>query len=221
MFDLTALGWCRPGLRMDSTLCPVYMGTCAASLTAPSHIPVIQALPHEDHFLLPVRYQPLCVHMCVCVCIWGREGGRGSLPFSSTLADSSRLLACFPAHKAPPGSGYGHDWNTRPHLRVQTEGGASFIWEVISQCFCQNNWKYSCFIEPIYSLRLLSGKQITQRQSYSELLPNMLGTAHFSASEPITWVSWYLLAETIFPIGPQQQSFASSSQRGALVYVLG
>lgn len=88
MFDLTALGWCRPGLRMDSTLCPVYMGTCAASLTAPSHIPVIQALPHEDHFLLPVRYQPLCVHMCVCV--YMREGGREGVP--SLLLHPGRLL---------------------------------------------------------------------------------------------------------------------------------
>lgn len=32
------------------------MGTCAFSLTAPSHIPVIKALPHAGNFLLPARF---------------------------------------------------------------------------------------------------------------------------------------------------------------------
>lgn len=42
-------GWCGcgPGLRVDSTLGPVYMGACATWLTAPSYVPLIKALPQR------------------------------------------------------------------------------------------------------------------------------------------------------------------------------
>lgn len=54
------MGRTSSGLRTDSTLLrPVYMGTCAPSLTAPSHIPIIKALPQADNFLLPARLQLL------------------------------------------------------------------------------------------------------------------------------------------------------------------
>lgn len=188
-----AWGWAPPSLS------PVYTGTCAAVLTAPSRILIIQALPQASHFLLPARF-------IASVCVWWGNLHRHP---GQLLPPPCR----FPTHRAPPGSGQWprrQDLNTHaafllPHLRFQTKTRA-----LMSQMVWPNKGDRP-YSENCLLMASFKRKKITKRQSYSGVQPTVLGSAQSSASSPITLADWYSLAETPFSIGEKKRLLKRSS----------
>lgn len=193
-------GWLQdwPGDGLHP-LSPVYTGTCAAVLTAPSRILIIQALPQASHFLLPARF-------IASVCVWWGNLHRHP---GQLLPPPCR----FPTHRAPPGSGQWprrQDLNTHAafllsHLRFQTNTRALMSQMDNTGSSIWPNKGDRPYSENCLLMASFKRKKITKRQSYSGVQPTVLGSAQSSASSPITLSDWYSLAETPFSIGEKKR----------------
>ncbi|CAB1453409.1 unnamed protein product [Pleuronectes platessa] len=103
---------------------------------------------------------------------------------------------CFPTHRAPPGSGHWprrQDLNT-PHAFLLAQPREPSMDRARGSCPRRRLRQHHRWIESddpcesgdMDTWRLKGGKQITQRQSYSELQPSLLSPAPLSAFGPIT-----------------------------------